>query len=280
MKRLLLILLLTTGLFAQNPPAQPAQTMPPDTKAPPAVADAPAQPGEDPGAARARRLISEMIQALGGRAYLTYTTVQQQGRTYGFSRGEPAGSGAPFWRFYQWPNKERTELLKTREWIIVFNGDRGWERTYHGVSPVEKEDLQDYLRRRHYSLENVLRNWINEPGIAFFYEGVATAGRHPAEQVSLLNIRNEGVTIYIDQNTRLPIMKKFTWRDPETRERVEESELYDNYKSVQGIMTPQATTRARNGLNTNQRFISSITYNQPLPETLFQPPAQAEQKRN
>ncbi len=257
---------------AQSTPphqADPRNAMPPDKPAPPPVQSAPGQSAEDPGVRKAKDLLARMVQALGGDAYLNIQDMSYSGRTYGFSRGEPAGTGALFWAFWKWPDKERIELTKQRDWIIINNGDKGYEITFRGTSAEEPEVLEDYLRRRHYSLAQVLRVWLKQPGIAYFYEGTASAERKPALQITLMNTQNEGVTLYIDQDTFLPIKKTFTWRDPKTRDRNEESEIYDNYRNVQGIMTPFSTTRQKNGLNTNQRFMNEVKYNQNLPESLF-----------
>jgi len=39
--------------------------------------------------------------------------------------------------------------------------------------------LKEYLRHRRFSLDTVLRTWINDPGVAFFYDGNALAGNLP-----------------------------------------------------------------------------------------------------
>lgn len=266
MKKLTFILLLSTAAAAQAGLSSPPDAVPPQTSAT-------QQQAEEPGVRKAKRLVEQMIQALGGQAYLNIQDMEFSGRTYGFYQGEPQGAGAPFWDFWKWPDKERVELTKQRDWVIIYNGDKGTEVTFRGPSPVEQETLDDYLRRRHYSLQNVLRVWLKQPGIAYFYEGVASAERRPAEQVTILNAQNEGVTLFIDQNTFLPIKKSFTWREPKTRDRNDEAEVYDNYRDVQGIKTPFSITRQKNGLNTNQRFLNQVTYNQNLPDSLFNPEA-------
>jgi len=44
----------------------------------------------------------------------------------------------------------------------------------------------------------VLRRWLKEPGVALFYEGAAVAADKPADQVSVMNAKNESVTLYLD----------------------------------------------------------------------------------
>lgn len=261
----IIFVLCTISAAGQNPPSTNAVNSAPAQTA----AQGSSQAAEDPGARKAKGLITKMVQALGGQAYLTMQDMQQSGRTYGFYHGEPAGAGAPYWDFWKWPDKERIELLKHHDWILIHNGDQGYDITFRGTVPEEKDQLEDYLRRRHYSMQQVLRVWLNKPDTVYFYEGQAAAERKPALQVSVMNAQNEGVTFYIDQNTFLPIKKTFVWRDAKTRDRTEESEIYDNYRMVQGIMTPFSVTRQKNGWSTNQRFINDIKYNQNLADPLF-----------
>src|SRR6266404_9790605 len=163
----------------------------------PAPAAASAQ--QDEGARKARALLEQTIQALGGQAWLNIQDISQEGRTYGFFHGQ-SGGGAPFWRFWKWPDKERLELTKQRDWIIIHNGDDGWEITFKGTAPEEEETLAGYRLRRPFTLEHVLREWIHQPGVALFYDGRALAERREAEKVTLLNAQNQAVSLYIDIN--------------------------------------------------------------------------------
>jgi hypothetical protein len=85
-----------------------------------------------------------------------------------------------------------------------------------------------------------------------------------------MNARNESVTLWIDDHTHLPIKKSYSWRDPSDNLRNVEDEVYDNYKPVQGIMTPHSVTRYMNGDMSNQRFVNTISYNQNPPDSLFE----------
>src|ERR1700693_5893045 len=66
----------------------------------------------DISANKARQLLDQMVAALGGEAWLTYKTSTQQGRSYSFFHGKPTTEGFLFWRFFQYPDKERRELTK------------------------------------------------------------------------------------------------------------------------------------------------------------------------
>jgi hypothetical protein len=255
MKVFLSIILLACVAFAQ---------------ANPATDSSPQIPVDQENARKAKALLDQAIQALGGELYLDIQDISQEGRTYSFHHGEPSSFGVLFWRFYKYPDKDRVEFTKQRDVVYVNNGDKGYEITYKGTRAADAEDLTSYNRRRQFALDWVLRHWIHEPGVALFYDGPAVAGDKPAEQVTILNTRNQGVTIDIDSDTHLPLKKTFSWRDPTDKERNVEEELYDNYRPVQGIMTPFSVIRFYNGDMSNERFLTAVTYNQGLSDSKFE----------
>jgi hypothetical protein len=226
-------------------------------------------PGNEASVQKAGQLLEQMVVALGGEAYLNIRDMEQEGRTYSFFHGQAKGAGALFWRFWQWPDKERIELTKQRDWIIIYRGDEGFETTYKGTSAVEPEPLEDYLRRRNHSLIWILRKWLQEPGFAIFYEGSSIAERKQADEVSVITAHNDSASIWIDSTTHLPLKVGFTWRDKD-RYKVDESEGYDSYREIQGIMTPFSVTRYKDGDAITQRFINGVKYNQNVPASMFE----------
>jgi hypothetical protein len=254
MRLTLLLLLLTLTAAAQQAQAP--------------AASAPAAP-TDEGSDKARKLLDRMIQALGGSAYLEIKNITQTGRTYTLFHGQSNGPGVLFWRFSEFPDKERVEVTKQRDIAYVYRGDKGYEITYKGTAELDSKALTEYLRRREHSLEWVLRKWINEPGVAILYEGPAIAADKPADQVSIINSQNDSVTIFIDTQTHLPVKKTYSWRDPMDRLRNVEDEIYDAYRPTEGFMTPYSLTRFYNGEMVNQRFLNSVSYNDQLDEKMF-----------
>ena len=251
---------------SQSPAAQaaPSSTSPPDKLAPAISPD-------QENAGKAKATIEQAIQALGGQTYLTLRDREQQGRGYSFHHGRPNGSGGVFWSFSEFPDKERVELTKERDIAELYVGNKAWEITYKGPHPVEQKDLDDYLRRRRFSLDTVLRTWVNDPSVVLLFEGFAIAAQHPATQITLINSQNESVTLYFDSDTHLPVKKSFSWRDPTDRQRNVEEEVYENYRQVSGVMAPYNLTRYFNGDMTSQRFLNSVTINQGLDEAMFDP---------
>lgn len=268
MKQFFPILVLVCSAWAQaGAPARPP--------APQASAASPSQsqaavPADQENAHKAKAIINQGIQALGGQAFVTIRDREQQGRIYSFHHGRESGGGV-FWSFTEFPDKERVEITKERDIAELYIGDKAYELTYKGARAIEEKDRLDYMRRRRFSLDTVLRSWVTDPGVIFLYEGPAIAAQHSSDQVTLINSQDESVTLYFDTDTHLPVKKSFIWRDPVDRQKNLEEEVYDDYKEVSGIMAPYNVTRFFNGDMSNQRFLHSVTINQGLDEAMFDP---------
>lgn len=252
--------------FAQT---QAAASAPAATQT--SAAQSPAIPVDQANARQAKMLLLQAIDALGGQAYLTIKSTEQRGRGYSFYHGRPTSNGVLYWRFTEFPDKERVEVTKERDVAELYIGDKGYEITYKGAHPMEQKDLTDYLRRRKFSLETILRVWVNDPKVALFYDGDAIAAQHPAKQITLINSKDESVDLFLDVDTHLPIKKSFQWRDPVDRQKNLEEEIYDNYRAVQGVATPYDVSRYFNGDMAGQRFLNSVSYDQALDPAMFDP---------
>jgi len=270
MNRFLLILFLVYAAWSQAQDRPPTAPVPPSSAVSSTASSQPAN-AADQNASKARELVDQAIQALGGQNYLGIRDREQQGRGYSFHHGRPNGGGSVFWSFSEFPDKERVEITKERDIAELYVGNKGYEITYKGAHPIEQKDLTDYLRRRQFSLDTVLRTWTHDPGVIFLYEGAATAAQHPALQVTLINAKNESVTLDFDSDTHLPVRKAFEWRDPVDRQKNLEEEVYENYRQVSGIMAPYNVTRYFNGDMASQRFLNSVTINQGLDPAMFDP---------
>jgi hypothetical protein len=236
--------------------------------------DAATKPADAPSnQQKARALVDGMIQALGGQAYLTAQDYYAEGRSGSYHNESLQGTSL-FYRFWKWPDKDRIELTKQRDIVQLYVGDDAYEITYKGVRPLslEKEErVKQAIIRRHYSLENVLRNWLKEPGILLLDEGPSISEGHMAEKLTIINSKNESITILVDPSTHLPLEKRFSVRDPRYRDRDEEVQIYGDWKEFQGINTPRMTVIKRNGETTSQQIILNITYNIHPSDALFDP---------
>lgn len=273
MLKKLLVVIAVLGFAAVGVAQQMSQTEAPPAQSNSASSDSNAQGAQsaapaDPFAAKARAAVDLMVKTLGGQTFLTYQTRSEEGRTYSFYQGQPRGAGTLYWRFWQYPDKDRTELTKQRDIVYLVVGEAGYEITFKGTALQEADALADYLRRRNHSLEVVTREWLKDPRTIVLPAGSGIAEQKLCDLVTIVNPQNDSVTIAIDQQTHLPVQKTFTYRDKD-KYKVEEAEVFANYRDQQGIMTPFTWTRKKDGLMAGQRFITKIDYNVEIPEAKF-----------
>jgi hypothetical protein len=272
MGRLITVLLLSALSCAQAVAPKPAVNL-----------------NDSDNARKARALLDQAVEALGGEVYLSYRNKEEHGRYYPLYHGRTNTLGLQYNYYIQYPDKDRFEVLAAKDihiipgqidiggikskkvdLVLIHNGLNGYEMTYKGTALQDKDDLANYLRRRPHSLDWIFRKWVKDHTVALFYEGVTNIDAKPADQVSLLNSLNDSVTIYLDQTTHLPLKTSYSWRDPVDKQRNEEEEVYDSYKPVEGIMTAHSITRKFNGETSQQRFINTARYNLDLPDSMFE----------
>ncbi len=248
-------------------------------------AQAPTVPAGQTSAEHGRVLLDQMVQALGGQAWLDRSTMTMMGRTAQFFRSQPTGVVVEYQALRQLPTATRSELEriefitdksailpgKKRDVVQVWTADNGYELTYKGTTPLPKEQVEDYLRRRRHSLEDVVERWLQAPGVAVVSEGTTMVNRRLADRVTVLSANNDAVTIDLDQTTHLPVSRTFEWRNEQFKDHDEDREDYDDWHTMDGIPTSLTLTRYRNGDMISQRFLTKVEYNKPLGAEVFDP---------
>lgn len=222
---------------------------------------------------KARVWLDQMVQALGGQAYLTLQDSFTRAR-YGRFHNEVLVGGTISYRYWKWPDEERYELTDQRDVVELYLGDRAFEVTFQGsrdLDPQKDQNLKQILTRRHFTLERILREWINQPGTLLLDEGPTLADNKMTEKITVINSKDEAVSILIAPDTHLPVQKTFIVREPQTHYRDQEDEIYDNWRMVQGINTPYSVVIQRNGLIVRQTYILDVSYNLHPPASYFTP---------
>ena len=234
---------------------------------------------------RGRQLIDQMVAALGGEAWLNRATIQIDGRTSSFFHGQPNPYITEYHELRRLavngqPEADRVGFLTERGMILpgkkidvvqIWTAGNGYEITYKGQTPLPKEQVEDYYRRRAHSIEEVVHNWLKAPGVMVVAEGTVMVERRLADRVTVLAATNDAVTLDLDATTHLPLRRSFRWRNPQFNDYDEEAETYDDYHTIQGLPTPLTITRYHNGEMSNQRFLTKVVYNLPLDPSLFDP---------
>jgi hypothetical protein len=237
--------------------------------APRAAAQNPDEMLPDESAAKAKELIQQAIQGLGGSAYLNVHDVTCTGRLSQFGHSGELNGFATFVDYTIPPNKDRTENLPKRNLIQVMNGTKGWVLDRGGVSPAAETDVATYQDDVRKDIDNILRHRVTEPGMTFRYGGPDVVDLKEADWVELVDSENRTVRFAIARSTHLPIRKVVISRDKDTRTKIDELEYYSNYHPISGIETPYQITRERSGIKVYQVFFEKCEYNTNLSDSLF-----------
>jgi hypothetical protein len=243
--------------------------------------------GDDP-VGKGRKLIDQMVKALGGDAWLNRQDWIYEGRAATFYKGQPHEGAPQFQEYFRAnPFGERVIIISHYGVFIatdhkdiaeVWTNDNGYEITFKGTHPLPAKDVEDYVRRRKHSLDVVVKEWLKQPGVLVTYEGEGMVERHLAEQVSVVTTNNDAVTLQLDEGTHLPLSLSFQWRDPVYKDLNTDMQEFTDYHEVEGIQTPYSITMLHNGDMTGERFLTKVTYNAKLPADLFDPNRKLEKK--
>ena len=279
MKLALAALLAATLLAPQSSLAQSA-----DQTASDLASAAPSAPdGTGDQDQRGRQLLDQMVQALGGRAWLDRKSEQMDGHGSAFFHGEPdpyiiefhetdrfLGSGQP--------EAQRVGFLTARGAILpgkkidvvqIWKDGKGYEITWKGKSELPKDQVTEYYQRRKHSVESVVRDWIKAPGVMIIAGAPEIVNRRMVDKVTVLSADNDAVTIDLDANTHLPVRRTYQYRDPQFHDFDEDVEEYDDYHNYDGIAAPLTITRYKNGDMVSQRYLSKLAFNVPLDANTF-----------
>jgi hypothetical protein len=220
-------------------------------------------------AAKARQILDQAVEALGGSAYMNVQDATCTGRIGQFDHsGEVTGFGK-FIDYSQPPFKERQENLPKKNIIEVYNGDKGWDLDRGGVSVAPKADVTDFKEQVQKDLDYILRKRSHEPGMVLRYGGPDIVDLKQAQWVEMVDSDNRTIRIAFADNTHLPIRKSVETRDPRLQRKIEEIEYYSNYHPIDGIETPFQITRERNQIKIFQVFFDKCEYNTSLSDALF-----------
>jgi hypothetical protein len=119
----------------------------------------------------------------------------------------------------------------------------------------------------------ILRERMNEPGMAFESRGQDVIENQPVEMIDVFDAENRNITVWLNVDTYLPVKQRFYRRDPMTRDRLEEVTRYSKYRDVgNGVMWPFNTQRERDTEKIFELYSERVTINDNLSDSLFELP--------
>jgi hypothetical protein len=218
--------------------------------------------------AKAKAILQQAIDGLGGAAYLNVHNSDCTGRLAQFQHSGEIGGYIAGREYREMPDKFRMEYDPKAIIVNIYAGEKGWSLDRSGVSELPAEDISDYQEQLRMQMGNVLRNRMNESGLFFRYGGRDVVDLKEADWVE---IGDQGRTlrIAVGRNDHLPIRSVLMARDPKTGEKTERSTYYTTYHPIEGIQTAFRESRFLNGRQVYQVFWESCAYNVDLPANFF-----------
>jgi hypothetical protein len=219
-------------------------------------------------AAKARALVNQAVEALGGGTYLRLRDADCMAKFAGFERSGSIGGIGQVRVLRQLPDKNRTEYDLKGTIVTVYAGDKGWTLDRSGVEALGTDDIAAYQEQLKNDANYILRYRLDEPGLALRYAGTEVVDLKQVDWVEVGDQDGRDVRIAIDRSSHLPVRFLVTSRDKEGT-RSETLTVYSNYHLVDGVQTAFQVSRFRNGVQVSQVFYLSCTYNTGLSDDLF-----------
>lgn len=219
-------------------------------------------------AAKAKAILQQAIEGLGGAAYLNVHNSDCTGRYAQFQHSGEIGGYLEVREYREMPAKLRVEYDPKAIIIDLYAGDKGWTLDRSGVSEVPVADMTDYREQLKMQMGNVLRNRLSESGLFFRYGGSDVVDLKEADWVEIGDQGNT-LRIAVGRNDHLPVRSLLLGRDSKTGEKTERSTFYTTYHAIDGIQTPFRESRFLNGRQVYQVFWERCAYNVDLPANFF-----------
>jgi hypothetical protein len=236
--------------------------------------------------AKAKQLLQQLIQALGGPAYLHVRESLCTGRVANFDRNGNSSDPFRFKDFWRYPDKNRTEYdfkgniraltllmgglpVKGDRFVQVHAGDQGWSLDKGGVSEMPSGFITDFKEQVRRDMDNLLRLRLDEKGLIFRYGGSGLEDLKEVDWVVIEDADQRTIRLAMAKKTHLPLRSAVSTRDETNRVTTEEVTIYANFHLLDGIQQPMQVERQRDGRRVFQAFYESCEYNPNLSDDLF-----------
>jgi len=242
-------------------------------------------------AAKARQVLSDLINARGGSAYLEMRQSQCHGQRAQFGHNEDLTGYVGFTDSREYPDKDRIEFTAKSHnlksiintvigvdgldlahggvIVAIYNGDRGWTLDRGGVTELPVTVTADFQEQTKRNVDNLLRLRLKEPGMTFRYGGIDTVNLKEVEWVEITDSEERTYRLAVDRLTRLLVRSVVTTTNQETQQRDDDMTDYTNYQLKDTVWTPMQVSRSHNGRRTAQFFYDSCRFNPGFPGDYF-----------
>jgi len=239
--------------------------------------------------ARARKILNQLIQALGGPAYLGMKDRQCDGRRAAIDHNGSLAGYVQFKDAWEFPDKNRTDYIAHARntllgymigvqdldlshgglVITVFSGDRGWTMDRSGVSDMPEDTVAEFQNAVQRIPENLLRGGLSNPDLGLRWGGHDTVDLREVDWVEVSDRSDRTYRLAVDRATHLLIRSVVRVRDENTGQDREDISIYTNYLPKNGVQVPMQITRERDGRRIAQVFYDACQVNPALPADFF-----------
>lgn len=220
-------------------------------------------------AAKAKEILQQATDALGGAAYLNVHNSDCTGRLAQFEHSGALGGYTQFHSYHEMPDKSRMEYDPLGKIVDLYAGKDGWSLDRSGVSELPASAIADYQEQLQTEMNTILRFRMNDPALVFRYDGKEVVDLKVADWVEVGDHDGHTLRIAIDQKSHFPLRSMLSQRDKLTGEKMETGALFSSYHLIDGIQTPFQVVRTRNDQPVSQVFYESCHYDADLPANLF-----------
>ncbi len=220
---------------------------------------------------KAQAILDKTLQALGGPSFLSFKSLSTTGRAFAIADEQTVGF-APFESFVEYPDKRRFTYGKKLPVVLINNGEKGWEIDRYGTISQKGEERRRWQLASRYSMENILRVRIHEPGILVQEAGEDFVDQAAVRLVGMVDAQQAQLTLYVHRSTYLPVRLAYHVLNPITKDWDDYVDVYGDYKAIQGIQTPMHITRFMNDERVAEIYRNTANYNESYPAGTFELP--------
>ena len=218
--------------------------------------------------AKAREILNQLTEALGGPAYLEVRERECDGRRAQFGHAGELMGFIDFKDYWRYPDKHRIDYSKKGNIIDTFDGNQGWTMDRAGVSEEPAQAVSDFAVSAKYNVDNVLRFGRKDPNLNVNYAGQGIVDMRPVDWVEISDDQRT-LRLGIDRSSHLLLHSVMNSVDENTQERTQETTIYTNYQRKGSVMVALQVSRERNGERNYQAFYDTCTFDPHLPEDMF-----------
>jgi hypothetical protein len=218
--------------------------------------------------AKAREILNQLTEALGGPAYLAVRERECDGRRAQFGHASELIGFIDFKDYWRYPDKHRIDYSKKGNIIDAFDGNQGWTMDRAGVSEEPAQAVSDFAAAVKYNVDNVLRFGLKDQNLNLNYAGQGIIDMRPVDWVEISDDQRT-LRLGIDRSSHLLLQSVMNSVDENTQERMQETTIYTNYQRIGGVMVALQVSRERNGERNYQAFYDTCTFDPHLPADMF-----------